>query len=166
MNRLHLLYEWVIKDIRKVNLCILRMLSVCNVLTNLKKIGSANELVYSSDAKCCHVLTKILCDELHEVNDILWLSCEALSKKRVLCSDSYRAGILVADTHHNAAHCDKRSCSKAVLLCAEHCGYSHVTACHKLTICLDDYLFTKTISDKSLMSLRYTELPRHSSVVD
>ena len=166
MYRLHVLYERIVQYIGHIDLCVLRMLTIGNILANLKKVTSSDEFVDGTHSELRHDLTKVFCDELHEVHHVLRLSGKTLSENRVLGSYTYRTGILVADTHHYTSHSDKWCRSKSVFLSTEHCCYGYVAACHQLTVSLDDHFFTKTVSDEGLMSLGNSELPRHSGIVD
>ena len=142
------------------------MLSVCHVLADFKQVTSADKFIYCSDSKLCHDLTEILCNELHEVHYIFRLAHKSLTKLRILRSYTHRAGILVADTHHDTSECHKRCCSKTIFLSSKHCCDCDISACHQLAIGLNDYFFTEAVSDKGLMSLSYTKLPRHSCIMD
>ena len=58
-------------------------------------------------------------DEAHEVDDVLRVAGELLAQLRVLRRDADRAGVEVADAHHDAAERDQRRRREAELLGAE-----------------------------------------------
>ena len=128
--------------------------------------STSNELIHCLYAKLCHILTKLFSDETHEVLNILRLSCKALTKLRVLCSNSCRTCIQVTYSHHYAAHCYKRSCRKTEFLGSKTRCYCHITATHQLTVCLNSYFISKTIHKKSLVCLCKSKLPWKSRIVD
>ena len=55
-----------------------------------------------------HELAHFLGDEEHEVDDVLGLAGEFLAQLRVLRGDADRAGVQMADAHHDAAGGDQR----------------------------------------------------------
>ena len=56
-----------------------------------------------AEAELGHDLAQLLGDEEHEVDDVLGLARELLAQLRVLRRDADRAGVEVADAHHDAA---------------------------------------------------------------
>ena len=69
-----------------------------------------------------HDLAHLLGDEDHEVDHVLGLALELLAQLRVLRRDADRAGVEVADAHHDAARRDQRRGGEAELLGAEQRG--------------------------------------------
>ena len=103
---------------------------------------------------------------MHEVYDILRFALEAFSQLRVLGRNADRAGIEVADTHHDAAHGNKRSGRKAKFLRTQDAGDCHITAGHQLTVGLKDNFIAQAIHDQGLVCLSHAKLPRKSGIVD
>jgi hypothetical protein len=64
-------------------------------------------------------------------------SAESLAQLRILSGDSDRAGVLVADTHHQATERDEWSGGEAELFCAQEAGYRDVATGFKLTVGFD-----------------------------
>ena len=136
------------------------------LLLHLQKIGTSYQFINRPDTKFCHVLTKFLSDKSHKVDDILRFSFETLSKLRILCCNTYRAGIEITYTHHDASHCYKWSCGKTKFLCTKNCCNGNITSCHQLTVCLDTHFISQSILNQCLVGLSQTKLPRKSRIVD
>ena len=115
------------------------------IILNFKKVCAADEVIDFLNSKQSHVLTKFLCDKLHKVLNIFRLSFKSLSEFRILCCNTYRAGIEITYTHHYAAHCYKRCCCKSILFCSKKCCHKHITACHKFTVCLNTDTGTESV---------------------
>ena len=112
------------------------------------------------------MLSQILRDKAHEIHYVFRFARKALAKFRILSRHTCRAGIQIADTHHDTAHGHKGSCRKSKLLRAKHCCDRHVTTTHQLTIRLHTHLFPQTIHDQCLVCLGQSELPRKTRIVD
>ena len=76
------------------------------------------------------------------------------------------AGILMADTHHDATHGNQRSRCKTELLRTEDGCDGNITAAHQLTVGLDSDLVTKSVLHQCLVCFRKTEFPGKSGVVN
>ena len=118
------------------------------------------------NTKACHIFSQLLSDKSHEVFYVFRFSTETFTKFRVLCCHTDRAGIQVADTHHDASHGYKRSCRKTKFLCTEKCCNGNVTAAHQFTVCLDADTVTESVHDQGLVCLGKTKFPRKSCIVD
>ena len=154
------IYIWVVDYLVQYDI------SLISSVAAHQKIWTSNQLIDCSDSELAHVLTKLLCYEQHEVLHVLWLSSESLSEFWVLSCYTDRTCVKVTYSHHDTSHSYKRRCCKSKFLCAEHCSYSNVTACHQLTVCLKDNLVSEIIHDKCLMCLCKSELPRKSCIVN
>ena len=77
-------------------------------------------------------------DEPEEVHDVVGLAGEALAELGILRGDADRAGVEVADPHHDAAQHHQRRGREAVLLAAEQRGDDHVATGLHLAVDLDD----------------------------
>ncbi|CAB4609396.1 unannotated protein [freshwater metagenome] len=74
-----------------------------NCLLRIDELNLANCFVERAEAKSSKEFTDFLGDELEEVHNELRLAGEAGPKLWILRCDSNRAGIEMADTHHDAA---------------------------------------------------------------
>ena len=84
------------------------------------------------------VLPDLFGDELEEVHHELRPPAEPRPQLGVLGSDADRAGVQVADTHHDAARHHERRAGEAELFRAEQCGDDHVPAGLQLAVRLHD----------------------------
>ena len=138
----------------------------CWHILHLQKICSSYQFIQCTDTEFCHIFTKFLCDKAHEVHNIFRFSAETLSKFRILCCNSDRAGIQITYTHHYTSHCYQRCGSKSEFFCSKDGCDRHVTAAHQLTVCLDADSFSQTILDQRLMCLGKSKLPWKSGIVN
>ena len=137
-----------------------------DMLLNLQEIAAANQLIYRTHTELCHIFPHFLCNKVHEIDNVFRFSAEILAQLWILCGYANRAGIQIADTHHDTAHRDQRRCRKAVFLRTQHGSDHNITATHQLTVCLDPYLVTQVVADQGLVGLGQTDLPRQTGIVD
>ena len=109
---------------------------------------------------------RLLGDEAHEVDDVLGLAREVRAQARVLRGDAGRAGVQVADAHHDAAEGDQRRGGEAELLGAEQGGDHDVAAGLQLAVGLDGDAAAQVVEDEGLVGLGQAELPRQAGVLD
>lgn len=81
-------------------------------------------------------------------------------------ADAHRAGIQVADSHHHAAHCDKRAGAKTEFLRSEHCRDGNVTAAHEFAVRFNPYPAAQSVQDQALVCFGNTKLPGQAGVVN
>jgi hypothetical protein len=91
-------------------------------------------LLDRAEAELRHVLAHLLGDVLDEVLDELGLAGELLAQLGVLGGDADRAGVQVADAHHDAAADHERGGGEAELLGAEQRGDDDVAAGLELAV--------------------------------
>ena len=105
-------------------------------------------------------LAHFLGDEAHEVDDVLGLAGELLAQLRVLRGHADRAGVQMADAHHDAAQRHQRRGGEAELLGAEQRGDDHVAAGLQLAVGLDDDAAAQIVEHQRLVRLGQAQLPR------
>jgi hypothetical protein len=108
-----------------------------------------------SSARLAHLLG----DVLEEVDDELGLAGEALAQDGVLRGDADRAGVEVADAHHDAARHHQRRGREAELLGAEQRGDDDVAAGLELAVGLHDDPVAQAVEQQRLLGLGQAELP-------
>ena len=113
-----------------------------------------------------HDLAQLLRDEAHEVDDVLGLALELLAQPRVLRRHAGRAGVEVADAHHDAARRDERRGREAELLGAEQRGDRDVAAGLQLAVGLDRDAAAQVVEHQRLVRLGEAELPGQAGVRD
>ena len=132
----------------------------------LQAIGAPDHLVHGPEAELRHQLTHVFGDEAEVVLDELRLAVELLAKLRILRRHTDRAGIQVADAHHDAARHDERRGGKAELLGAEERRNHDVAAGLQLPVDLDDDPVAKAVEEEDLLRFREAQLPGDASVLD
>ena len=84
----------------------------------------------------------------------------------VLRGDADRAGVEVADPHHDAARHDQRRGGEAELLGAEQRGDDDVAAGLQLAVGLHDDPVAQAVEQQRLLGLGQAELPRAAGVLE
>ena len=85
----------------------------------LDEVGPADHVVELAEAERGQDLARLLGDEAQEAHDVLGLAGELLAQLLVLGGDADRAGVQVADAHHDAAERHQRDRAEAELVGAE-----------------------------------------------
>ena len=111
-------------------------------------------------------LAHLLGDELEEVHHELGLAGEAGAQLGVLRRDAHRAGVQVADAHHDAAGDHQRGGGEAELLGAEQRGDDDVAAGLQLAVHLHHHAVAQAVEHQRLLRLGEAELPRHTGVLE
>ena len=132
----------------------------------LEPIGPADHLVHRPESELGHQLAHVLGDEAEVVLDELRLAGELLAQLRVLRRHADRAGVQVADAHHDAARHDERRGRKAEFLGAEQRGDDHVAAGLELAVHLDDDAIAEAVEEQDLLRFGEPELPGDAGVLD
>lgn len=110
-------------------------------------------------------LADFLGDELEEVDDVLGLAGEPVAQDGVLGGDADRAGVQVADAHHDAAGHDERRGRETELLGAQQCGDDDVAAGLQLAVGLYDDAVAQAVEQQGLLGLGEAELPGAARVL-
>ena len=132
---------------------------------DVEQLAAADDLVERAVAELGEVLAHLLRDELEEVDDELGLAGEALAELGVLGRDADRAGVEVADAHHDAALHDERRRGEAELLGAEQRADDDVAAGLQLAVDLHDHAVAHAVEHERLLGLGEAELPRGARVL-
>ena len=143
-----------------------RRLPVLDRLAGVEHLGVADRLGEGAEPERGEVLAHLLGDELEEVHDELGLAGELLAQLGVLGRDPDRAGVEVADAHHDAAAHDERGRREAELLGAEQRRDDHVAAGLQLAVGLHDDAVAQPVEQQRLLRLGQAELPRRARVLD
>ena len=88
-----------------------------------------------------------------------------LRSSGILRRDAHRAGVQVADAHHDAAHHDQRRRGEAVLLGAEQRADHHVAPGLHLAVHLHDDAVAQLVEHEHLLRFRQAQLPRQARVL-
>ena len=136
------------------------------IIFYFQKIASSDHFIQCTNTKFCHIFTQFLSNKTHEVYNIFRFSTETFSKFRILCCNTYRTGIQVADSHHNTSHGYKRSSSKTEFFCTEKGSDGNITAAHKLTVRFDYNAVTKSVHKQCLVCFCKTEFPWKTCIVN
>ena len=123
-------------------------------------------LLEAADPELRHQPAGLLGDVHHVVDDVVGGALEARPQHRILRRDTDRAGIEVADAHHDAAHRNQRSGREAELVGAEQRSDDDVAAGLHLTVDLDRDPRAQIVEHQRLLGLGQADLPRKAGAVD
>ena len=141
-------------------------LPVVDRLRDVQRADLADRLVDAAEAELGEVLADLLGDELEEVDDVLGLAGVALAQDRVLGGDADRAGVEVADPHHDAARHHERRAGEAVLLGAEQRRDDDVAPGLELAVGLHHDPVAQAVEQQRLLGLGEAELPGAAGVLE
>jgi hypothetical protein len=119
-----------------------------------------------AEAQLGEVLADLLGDVLEEGLDELGLAGEARAQLGVLGGDADRAGVQVADPHHDAAADHERGGGEAELLGAEQGGDDDVATGLELAVGLHDDPVAQAVEPQGLLGLGQAQLPRAPGVLE
>ena len=131
----------------------------------VEQLDVADHLGHRAEAEPGHQLAHLLGDELHEVDDELRLAAEPGAQLRVLRGHAHRAGVEVADAHHDAPADHERRGGEAELLGAEQRGDDHVATGLHLPVGLHHDAVAQPVEQQRLLGLGEAELPRRAGVL-
>ena len=83
-------------------------LPVVDRLAHVEQVGASDQILEPAHAETGHDLPHLLGDQHQVVDGLLGRAAEALAQLGILGGDPDRAGVQVADAHHDAAHRDQR----------------------------------------------------------
>ena len=132
----------------------------------LERVGAADHFVDRAETELRHDFAHFLRDEVHEVHDVLGIAGEVLAQLRVLRRDADRAGVQMADAHHDAAERDERRGGETEFLRAEQRGDDHVAPGLQLAVRLDADAAAQIVQHERLVRFGEAEFPRHARVFD
>src|SRR5205823_4933727 len=152
-----------VEDLRQVHAL---RLPVPGDVAHVQHVDAPDHVVDGAEAERCHDLAQLLGDEHHEVDHVLGLALELLPQHRVLGRDADRAGVQVADAHHDAARGDQRGGGEAVLLGAQERRDGDVPPGLQLPVGLHPDAPAEIVGDQDLLRLGEPELPGDARVLD
>ena len=132
----------------------------------LQPVRPSDHLVHRPEAELCHQLADVFRHEPEVVLDELGPAREVLPQLGVLRGDADRAGVQMADAHHDAAGDDERGRREAELLGAEQGGDDHVPPGFQLAVDLHDDAVAEPVHHQDLLRFGEAELPRDAAVLD
>ena len=139
---------------------------VVHGLLDFETVAAADHLVHLLKPELGHEFAHFLGNHAHEVDDVLRLARKAFAQLRVLRGHADRAGVEVADAHHDAAHRHQRRGGEPEFLGPQQGGDDHVAAGLQLAVGLDDNPRAQVVEHERLVRLGQAELPREPGVLD
>ncbi len=131
----------------------------------VEQVDAADGLVERAQPERGQQLAHLLGDVLEEGLDELGLAAELGAQRRVLGGDADRAGVEVADAHHDAARDHQRRRGEAVLLGAEQRADDDVAARLQLPVHLHHDAVAQAVHQQRLLGLGQPDLPGDAGVL-
>ena len=133
---------------------------------DLEAIDTANHSIHLPKTELGHQLANFFGNHAHEIDDVLRFAHESLAQLRVLRRNTNRAGIQMANAHHDTAHCHEWCGGKTKFLSAEQRSDDYIATGFQLAIGFDDDPRAEIVQDERLMCLCQAQLPRDARVFD
>ena len=130
----------------------------------VEHLGVADGLVDAAEPELGQIAPDVFGDEPEEVLDELRLAVESGTQFRVLGGDADRAGVEVADPHHDAAGHHQRRGGEAVLLRAQQRGDDHVAGGAHAAVALHGDPVPQPVEHQRLLGVGEADLPWHARV--
>ena len=140
-------------------------LPVVNSNTRVDALDVPDCLGDRAIAKQREILAHFLRDVFEEVHDELGLAAESLAQLGVLRGDAHRAGVEMADAHHDATAHHKRCSGKAELFGAEQCRDDDVATGLHLAVGLHHDAVAQTVQQERLLGFGEAQFPRGAGVL-
>ena len=102
----------------------------------------------------------------HKVHHHLWRAVELLAQLWILGGNPDRAGVLVADTGHNAAFGDHCAGAKTIFVSPQHGGDHHIAARGETAVSAQGDTCAQPIGQQGLVGLSQPDLPRQAGIFD
>ena len=141
-------------------------LPVVDRLAGVEHLGVADRLLDAAETQLGEDFADFLGEEFEEVHHELGLAVEAGAQLGVLGRDAHRAGVQVADAHHDAAGDHQRGGGETELLAAEQRGDHDVAAGLELAVHLHHHAVAQAVEHERLLGLGEAELPRDTGVLE
>ena len=141
-------------------------LPVLAQIGEFQQLAAADHVFEFAEAHLGHVFADFLGDEEHEVDDMLRLAGEFLAQLRVLRGDADRAGVQMADAHHDAAGGDQRPGAEAEFLGAEQRADDHIAAGFDLAIGLQNDPAAQVVQHQRLLRFGEAQFPGNAGIFD
>ena len=132
----------------------------------LQQITAADQILEPGNAEACHDLADFFSNKEEIIHNARGLTLKALSEFRILCSDTDRAGVEMALTHHQTALHHQRCRCKAEFIGPEKRSDHHVAPGLYLTVDLHNHAVAQMIEHERLLRLRQTEFPGAARVLN
>ena len=131
-----------------------------------QQVGAADGLVERAQAERREDLAQLLGDVQEVRDDLLGRAREAPAQLGILRGDAHRAGVEVADAHHDAARRDQRCGREGELLGAEQRRDEHVASRAERAVDLQADAAAQVVRDQHLLRLGDAELPGQAGVLE
>ena len=135
-------------------------LPVVDRLAGVEHLGVADRLLDAPETQLREDLADFLGEEFEEVDHEFGLAVEPGAQLRVLRRDAHRAGVQVADAHHDAAGDHQRGGGETELLAAEQRGNHDVAAGLELAVHLHHHTVAQAVEHQGLLGLGEAQFPR------
>ena len=143
-----------------------RCLPVVGCFSGVEAFHMADHFIDRAEAEFGHDFAQLHRDEGHEIDHMLGLAGEVFAEFRILGGDADRAGVFLADAHHEAADRDQRCGGEAVFLGAEECGDCDIAASFELTVGFEYHAAAQVVEEQDLIRFGEAEFPWSAGIVD
>ena len=134
---------------------------------DVQPVNPTGHLVDGAKTQPGHDGPQVFGDEAHQPDQVLGFAGELFSQRRVLGGDTHRAGVQVADPHHDAPQRHQGDGAEAELLGAQQAGHGHVmSGFARPAVALQHHPVTQTVLYQGLLGFAQSQLPGQAAVAD
>ena len=132
----------------------------------LQKINSSDRIFQFVQSKRCQISTHLFRYKVEEVFNVFRLTGKEFSQFRILSCNTYRTGIAVTLTHHQATETNQNCSGKTKLFRTKQCTDNHITPGFQLAINLKPNPVTQHIQSQRLLGFCQSQFPWQTNVFD
>ena len=141
-------------------------LPVIGSFAGIEAFHMADHFIDRAEAELGHDFAQLHGDEGHEIDHMLGFAGEIFAEFRILGGDADRAGVFLADAHHQAADRDQWCGGEAVFFGAEKCGDRDIATGLELTVGFEHHAAAEVVEEEDLVGFGKAQLPWSAGIVD
>ena len=146
---------WFFKNGGQVQIFRFPVIGFCLV----EQVGVTDEFIDGAHAELCHYFAHVLCDKMQEIDDLIGVAHEFFAQFGILRGHTHRAGIEVANAHHDAAHGDECCGGKSKLFGTEQSCNNHIASGFELSVGFDYDARSQIVEHEGLVGFGNAEFP-------
>ncbi len=135
-------------------------------LFDLQAVDVSHHLVQRAETQLRHQFADFLGNKPHEVDHVIRLAGEILAQLRILRRHAHRAGVEMADAHHDAAQNHQRRRGETKFLRPQQRGDHHIAPRLQLAVGLHNDAASQVVEQERLMRFRQPQFPGNARVLD
>ena len=125
----------------------------------MEQVGATDEFIDGAHAELRHYFAHVLRDKTQEIDDLIGVAHKFFAQFGMLRGHTHRAGIEVANAHHDAAHGDECCGGKSKFFGTEQGCNNHIAPGFELSVGFDYDARSQIVEHEGLMGFGNAEFP-------